>query len=600
MSALNKKNITRLALLFTVCGILLLAVAVGGLFLRSRALERRLDEAFLESLTAHTEDSGSSARQLIEDTRILLEDAVQLLEQDGRPLDKNWADPMLELVNLGGHRLQVNYLNLEAIAAAEPGSEELRVFQQLQEGKNVVGGVIPTQDESEFYFLVVQPVEQNGELVGALRAELNAGLLSQQGHDSVLFHSVHRAIAGEDGRVVCGSVPESRGRGLTELCLESGLSRREAERMSAAYLEEESGSFRCTTGAGRVYAAWSPIGYNGWRVLQFSQTPDLRVEDASTAQTVALLVSLLVCAVLAVWIWRQRAKLAAERLRYSTLAEFKDTLIFEYDCRDDTLEFTSNALDTLELDNLRLENATDLANDFPVFHPDDIENVRRALWGTEHMIPDEIEHDRVRLKRRDGSYSWYRSQYKAVFDAEGRPVRLIGTLTDISAQIDREIELRNQAQQDPLTGVYNRAGVKLINARLEQISRGVLFMLDLDDFKSVNDNYGHAAGDRLLMGIGGVLRDAFRSDDIVARVGGDEFVAFLSGSDSRATAEQKGQELLERVRQLRVDGVPARITVSVGAASAPDHGRTYESLSAVADEALYQVKNSGKGGFQMR
>ena len=322
--------------------------------------------------------------------------------------------------------------------------------------------------------------------------------------------------------------------------------------------------------------------------------------DTSVAQTVAMLVSLLVCAGLAAWIWWQRSKLAVERLRYSTLAEFKDTLIFEYDCRDDSMEFTSNALETLELDNLRLEHVTDMVNTFPVFHPGDMENVRRALWGTESMEPDEIEHDRIRLKRRDGSYSWYRSQYKAVFGAEGRPVRLIGTLTDISAQIDREIELRNQAQQDPLTGVYNRAGVKLINARLEQISRGVLFMLDLDDFKSVNDTYGHAAGDRLLMAIGGILRETFRTDDIVARVGGDEFVVFLSGSDSRVTAEQKGEELLERVRQLRVDGVATQVTVSVGAASAPDHGRTYEALSVVADEALYHIKNSGKGGFALR
>ena len=148
--------------------------------------------------------------------------------------------------------------------------------------------------------------------------------------------------------------------------------------------------------------------------------------------------------------------------------------------------------------------------------------------------------------------------------------------------------------------MYNRAGVKLINARLEQISRGILFMLDLDDFKSVNDTYGHMAGDRLLTAIGGVLRETFRTDDIVARVGGDEFVAFMSGSDSRVTAEQKGQELLERVRALRVDGVDRRVTVSVGAASAPALGRSYEALSLAADEAMYQVKHSGKGGFILR
>ena len=95
MTTQNKKNITRLALLFTVCGVLLLAVAVGSLILRCRALEQRLDAAFLESLTAHTLESGESARELIENTQILLGDAVRLLERDGRPLDAVWADPCL-------------------------------------------------------------------------------------------------------------------------------------------------------------------------------------------------------------------------------------------------------------------------------------------------------------------------------------------------------------------------------------------------------------------------------------------------------------------------------------------------------------------------
>ena len=167
-------------------------------------------------------------------------------------------------------------------------------------------------------------------------------------------------------------------------------------------------------------------------------------------------------------------------------------------------------------------------------------------------------------------------------------------------QIDREQELRDQAQQDQLTKLYNRAGVKLIDARLEQISRGVLFMMDLDDFKSINDNYGHAAGDKLLTAVGQILTETFRTDDIVARVGGDEFVAFLSGSDSRTTAEQKGQEILDRVRALRIEGIHTMASVSIGAASAPTYGRNYETLSIVADEVLYQVKKGGKGGFILK
>lgn len=596
----KQKNMTRLAVLFTACGVLLLAVAVGGLFLRCRALEQRLDDVFTESLLAHTTMKGKGAWQLIEDTRYQLEDAAGLLEEDGRPLEKEWVDPILAAMSLGDRRSTLRFLSLKEMVGAEPGSEEQKVFRQALEGRAAVSDIICAQAWEETCFLVVQPVMRAGQVAGAVQARVSAGLLPRQGHDSTLFLTVYTVIAGEDGRVTYSSKAETRGLELTDLGLEDGMPQEDAEKFLSAYQTQEEGAFCYDMKKGRGYTAWASVGCNGWRVVQVSLTPDLRVEETSVVQTVVTLVSLVGCALLAALVWRQRARLAAEKLRYSTLAEFKDTLIFEYDCREDSLEFTSNAMDTLDLEKLRLEGITDPAGEFPVFHPDDMDSVRRAMKGTERMTPDEVEHDRIRLRRKDGTYSWYRTQYKAVFNEDGKARRLIGTLTDISAQIVRETELRNQAQQDPLTGVYNRAGVKLINARLEQISRGVLFMLDLDDFKSVNDTYGHAAGDRLLQAIGGILRETFRSDDIVARVGGDEFVAFLSGSDSRSTAEQKGQELLERVRQLRVDGVPTQITVSVGAAGAHDHGRTYEALSAVADEALYQVKKNGKGGFLLK
>ena len=598
MSAQSKRNVTQLAMLFTICGVFLLVIGVGGLIIRCRMLELRLDEMFIESMISHTVESGEDARQLIDDTQILLEDSVRLLEQDGRPLNKSWANSLLGSMNLGGRRLGISYLDQDDLDAAEPGSEEKRVFQQLQGGTGVVGGVISNHEG--FYFLVVRPVMQDNRIVGAVQAKVSADLLSSQGHDSALFHNIHRVIAGDDGRVVCGSSIENRGLALAELGKRAGLSQKTVDGFLAAYRASETGSYRYETEHGQGYAAWSTIGYNGWRILQFSQSPDLRVERSNMVQTLIMVASLLVCAALAGLNWRQRSRLAAEKLRYSALSEFKDTLIFEYDCQKDSMEFTSNALDTLDLDDVRLEDVTDMKNSFPVFHPDDLETVRRVLWDAEGMTKGQVEHDRIRMKRKDGTYSWYRSQYKAVFDSDGKVIRLIGTLTDISAQIDREIELRNQAQQDPLTGVYNRAGVKLINARLEQISRGILFMMDLDDFKSINDNYGHAAGDKLLTAIGRILTETFRTDDIVARVGGDEFVAFLSGSDNRATAEQKGQELLERVRTLRIEGIDTVASVSIGAASAPGCGRTYEALSAVADEALYQVKNSGKGGFLLK
>ncbi len=596
----KQKNVARMAVVLTVCGALLLIVAVGSLVLRCRTLEFRLNEMYLESLTAHTGEAGEGAGYLIHYGETALKNIDLLIEEESRAPEKGWVAPVVNTFNLVDDRMDLSYLDRRDMDGRIWGSEGPELVRRVLSGEPVVSGLISDQGHESSYVVVAHPVEWDGQVVGALQARMRAETLLHQGKHSTFFHSVHSVIAGEDGRVVYGSSPETAGAGLVDLSADIGITVKEGQALNASYQAAESGSFYYDPAGGRCYVAWGQVGYNGWRIVQFSQSPNVQLERESMVQTVVMLVSLAGCAVLAALVWRQRARLAAEKLRYDTLSEFKDTLIFEYDCRTDSMEFTSNALETLDLKGTRLERITDGSGCFPVFHPDDIGNVRRALRGTVNMIPDQIEHDRIRMKKRDGEYSWYRGQYKAVFSPEGKAVRLIGTLTDISAQIDREQELRHQAQQDPLTDVYNRAGVKLINARLEQISRGILFMLDLDDFKFINDTYGHAAGDKVLVAMGQILKDIFRTDDIVARVGGDEFVAFLSGSDNASMAQEKAQELLDRVRELKLEGIDTQISVSIGIASAPTYGRTFESLSASADEAMYEIKNGGKGGFALR
>lgn len=598
MTGGRHQSTNRMAVILTACGGILLMILLVTLIVRYRAVEAELDRMLVESLTAHTEEAGEGAGYLLHYAETVLKNTNLFITEEARAPEKSWVEPMVKTFNLVDDRMDLKYLDQMDLSFASWGREDPNLLGRVLEGEAVVSGIL-TNGGQDCYVVAVRPVRWDGKTVGALVAQVGSDTLLQQGKHSTFFHNVHSVIAGEDGRVVFGSSPDIQGMGLTDLGEDDGLTPQKAEEFVSAYRENVSGSFAYEMGSGRNYTAWAPVSYNGWRIVQFSTSPSVNVERTAMMQTAAMLISMLVCAVLAALMWRQRAGMEKERLRYAALAEFKDTLLFEYDCGEDSLEFTSNALDTLEITGLRMEGVLEGAG-LDVFHPEDASHVRQALGNAVNMLPDQIEHDRVRLKVRDGDYRWYRSQYKAVFDSEDRVSRVIGTLTDISVQIDREQELREQARQDPLTGLYNRAGVKMINARLEQISRGVLFMMDLDDFKSINDNYGHAAGDKLLTAIGRILTETFRTDDIVARVGGDEFVAFLSGSDSKMTAEQKGEELLERVRTLRIEGIDTAASVSIGAASAPACGRTYEALSAVADEVLYQVKNGGKGGFILK
>jgi diguanylate cyclase (GGDEF)-like protein len=170
-----------------------------------------------------------------------------------------------------------------------------------------------------------------------------------------------------------------------------------------------------------------------------------------------------------------------------------------------------------------------------------------------------------------------------------------------------ERENRRLAQHDPLTGLPNRAlnlqrfdellkGLRSAHGKLRQ--EFMVFCLDLDGFKELNDSFGHAAGDAVLVDVAHRLHDCVRSLDFISRIGGDEFVILLPGiasDDAKGTAER----IIASVAQPFDLGLgkPVHIGISIGSACAPDDGETAEELLRSADRALYEAKRRGKGTF---
>jgi diguanylate cyclase (GGDEF)-like protein len=168
------------------------------------------------------------------------------------------------------------------------------------------------------------------------------------------------------------------------------------------------------------------------------------------------------------------------------------------------------------------------------------------------------------------------------------------------ATMRAERENDHRARHDALTGLSNRMGLlHVVDERLTATRRGdealALLFLDLDGFKSVNDTYGHAAGDRLLKMVADRLSRTLRATDAAARIGGDEFVVLAQGL-AHDEALALGQQLITTVATSYDlgDGISASIGVSVGIAMAPEHGSDLADLLAVADAALYEAKSNGK------
>ncbi|ALG13966.1 hypothetical protein AOZ06_50195 [Kibdelosporangium phytohabitans] len=154
-------------------------------------------------------------------------------------------------------------------------------------------------------------------------------------------------------------------------------------------------------------------------------------------------------------------------------------------------------------------------------------------------------------------------------------------------------QLRDQARTDPKTGLLNSATwAKDAAVQLERRATSALLMLDLDNFKSINDKYGHLIGDKHLKGVADVLRAEVRATDMVGRFGGEEFVILLpetSQEDAMAIAER----IRRKVEGFAVDGF-GTVTVSVGVAAHPEHGSTLDEVVNAADVALLAAKTAGR------
>jgi diguanylate cyclase (GGDEF)-like protein/PAS domain S-box-containing protein len=206
------------------------------------------------------------------------------------------------------------------------------------------------------------------------------------------------------------------------------------------------------------------------------------------------------------------------------------------------------------------------------------------------------------LIRKDGISIPAELSMALVHDADGHPSHVQCIMRDITERMDYQARLERQALYDPLTNLPNRALIEdrflQVYKRDDQTMVAVLFM-DLDNFKWVNDEYGHAVGDKVLQKLGKRLLSSLRESDVVARLGGDEFVIILENIRTKDDVRKIAKKLLGNISQpILVEGHTITVTASIGINIADDRNLPYVDLLKKSDFAMYQVKDSGKNDYR--
>ena len=294
-----------------------------------------------------------------------------------------------------------------------------------------------------------------------------------------------------------------------------------------------------------------------------------------------------------------RRELEANERRFRAIIEHSNDVVTVIDA-DGVIVYDSPSVERV----LGYSSTERLGADaLELVHPEDVAHASQILG---QIVADggTVKDIEVRVRHHDGSYIWVEASVTNLLDEPGLR-GLVANFRDVNERHVLENALAHQAFHDALTGLANRA---LLLDRVEHAiraahgrnaSRVALLFLDLDDFKTVNDGLGHAAGDAILRATADRIADAVRAGDTAARLGGDEFAVLLPGISDPALAYEIGARLLEAVcTPIELDGVLVAVNGSLGIVVS-DGTEDAAALLRNADLAMYRAKSAGKGRFEV-
>ena len=293
---------------------------------------------------------------------------------------------------------------------------------------------------------------------------------------------------------------------------------------------------------------------------------------------------------------QEKEKLRLSLEQHRVLMDQSSDILFRWELENDRVEFSHNWGELfgypLEIEPFQawMEQSQDANSPL---------SGQIREWMGEYRQGKRAGEHEISLRMISGEVRWYQLRVSMQQDLSGRQVQGIGVLRDISKQRSEIQRLQSRLQRDNLTGILNKQALEAY-AR-QQLSRLgpdgaiTMLMMDLDQFKAINDTYGHPCGDYVLMEMANGMREVFRDSDGLGRMGGDEFAAVLPGLRDRALIQSKAEQLRAHIRQIQWRGQRLNVGCSIGGVVLYGPAREdFETLYYRVDEALYQAKSGGR------
>lgn len=288
-------------------------------------------------------------------------------------------------------------------------------------------------------------------------------------------------------------------------------------------------------------------------------------------------------------------KLHLERVLIYKISELTEEILFRLDLQTNTMNFLGKTAQVFGNKTI-FENYPDSLTELKKIHPDDAFLHNDLVHCFHNGIEKPID---IRYNVGEGLYEWYRVTYNFFNDKNGKPISVVGKMSNI--HIQKSLEKR--AKTDLLTDFYNKVTTKQEVDKLMTYKNEksfAFFIVDIDNFKAIADNFEAKFVDSVLYEIANDIRVCFRQDDILGRIGGDVFVIAMRNTGNTSAIVEKAENLCELLNKSYEDDNDKKhnISASIGISMYPSDGLTFEELYEKADKALYEIKNTTKNSYK--
>ena len=298
---------------------------------------------------------------------------------------------------------------------------------------------------------------------------------------------------------------------------------------------------------------------------------------------------------------QEQEELRLSMERHRIIMEQSNDIIFEWDIRKNEVLYSANWEKKYGYTPISKEIDLRIANSSHI-HPKDIPSFLSLMHSVSSGAPyGEAE---LRIANADGQYIWNRLRATTQFDQSGKPVKAVGVILDIGTEKQRVQDLIDKSERDPLTHLFNREAterrIQHIFEKAEPDCKSAMMIIDLDNFKMVNDTFGHLFGNVVLAEVAAQMRLIFRPGDILSRIGGDEFLVYMNDISSKNGPCNRAEQLIEGIRGVLREKLGSFVlSCSIGLAYFPEDAREFQNLFHCCDQALYHAKAQGKNRYAL-